>query len=622
MSKKPISEKQSQSLVKELVSVSLNCITFLRNVFSDECYIDSKFISKETADSKNSFVKVKYLMSGISREADTFINWVECGISSALKLQYLRALQFAIHIDDEHPERLSEAYVFNFDYKSENITLSINEQEKYHVLPELSAREKIQQLIRRIIVSTQTFEPLPEKKHISVRLLFNERCPPDYQPSFFMDASNLEPPTISIDMKKCMHDIGTFHTNYNYASIKILSNIGVSMKYPVKIDPFDIISEPGFQKNIDNKIDFPKVDSSLSLNKFLQTNKPSDIPSTQIVPFTQLSISTKYKATCECNCWNSEFRIKLSVKGFSIMTCHTCQRKVHSCCYGFNLSTSIRQSTANFECYSCLLDNDINEEDLILLMRLRYLWKYMSCYDIPQEFNFFYEIFDLRPKFDDRVVRKMLNKLFQDKILIVLDAPVTVRGNRLAAGTGTFVADIDMLRDNKGNPIYENKIYSVAFTPGVKTQKITFDTVKHEFYLPDIHNTKNYILNLLEKFKASFKDLEFDDDPIESSSLSFDQEGSLKERDEIFERPLNESVHKNKQSANLIEDKMNELSFEDSLNFLSQTVNEFDSHSVTSIQDADLLVDERSKRKLHEEISDNTDKLKMRKISVNKEPCV
>lgn len=624
--KQSISTKQSQALVKDLLSISLNCITFLRNVFSDENYIDKKFICSERPDVKSSFVKTKHIVAGISKEADMFINWIECGVNNSLGLQYLLALQFAIYIDEDQPEKLSETYIFKFDYINGNILFGVNDDEKCEPLPELSAREKVQQLIKRLIVLTQTFGPLPEKKHISVRLLFNEKCPKNYQPSFFKDASNLESPTITVDAENSRNDIGTLNTGHDYVNIKILSNVGINITSPTNVDPFDMI-EYGSESHSSHKesqIEFPKSNNSLSLNKYLFSNKPDNIHSTQLVPPSQLYGSAKFKVTCECNCWGSSSRIKLSMKGFAILACHTCLRQAHSCCYGLNLSTSIKKSVSTFKCYSCLLNADTLDEDLILLMRLRYLWKYMSCYDIPGLFDFYYEVFNLSNNIDDDVVRKMLNKLFHDKILMVLDQPVMVRGNKNAMGTGYLTSSIDMLEDNIGNSLLKGRTYSIAFTPAVKTPKLMCNIDKQRLYLPDAYNTKSLILSLLEEFKTSLtKDRESEDDPIESSSLNFNQKSSNNESREVFEKQVDKVRTNHNAIGNLLDDDMDELSFEDSLNFLSQPVNNQGSQAVSFLQDKVSQAHALSiKRKFDNNSLIIDHKVKTRKISVNEDTCL
>lgn len=55
--KQEISTKQSQALVKDLVSISLNCITFLRNIFGDDNYVDRKFICTENPNIKSGLSK-------------------------------------------------------------------------------------------------------------------------------------------------------------------------------------------------------------------------------------------------------------------------------------------------------------------------------------------------------------------------------------------------------------------------------------------------------------------------------------------------------------------------------------------------------------------------------------
>lgn len=614
--KQEITNNQSQALIKDLVSISLHCITFLRNIFGDDNYADKNFVCNENRDiqNKSNSVKTKQLVEGISSEADTFIKWIENGIGSALSLQYLQALQFGIYIDEKNPVRLSETYLFQFDYTNGNISLAVNNQKKCQILPELSAREKVQQLIKRLIVLTQTFCPLPEQKHISVRLLFNEKCPKDYQPPFFKDASNLESPTIAIDQENSKDDIGSVNTGYNSISIKVLSNVGQTLVDPITIDPFELF-ENELAQPIDhsqNQIEFPNATNSLSLHNFLDSYKPPDLYTTQVVP-SQPSKIEKLGAVCECNSYGSPLRIKLSMKGYAILTCKTCLRQAHSCCYGIISSSSIKKTSSIFKCYSCIFETDVLDENLIMLMRLRYLWKYMSCYEIPDHFNFFYEIFNLNHGTDDAILRRLINRLFQDKMFMVLEKPIIVKANKRATGTGYMTPTIDNILDNNNHTLLKNNEYIIAFAPKVKTSKFICNFDKQSFYLPDVHNTKGHIIDLLQQFKLTLTiDHEYENDPIESSSLNFNQSFN-----KIVKSHIGTTQTYNKNS-----DDIDELSFEDSLNFLSQPQKNQDSQAINFLQDKVTQVHLLSnKRTLDGNDSSVERNNKNRKISVNEESC-
>ncbi len=56
------------------------------------------------------------------------------------------------------------------------------------------ARKSLQLLMRRFILITQSLQPLPDKKFLSMHMLFNDNCPLDYQPPHFKDASDEKTP--------------------------------------------------------------------------------------------------------------------------------------------------------------------------------------------------------------------------------------------------------------------------------------------------------------------------------------------------------------------------------------------------------------------------------------------
>lgn len=107
-------------------------------------------------------------------------------------------------MDPNKPSNLIEEYEFNFNYKNEEIQVDINTSN--------STIEDVQKntrnLVRRLLVLTQSLEPLPENAFITMRLYYYDHTPIDYEPPMFTSGPDF----------KCegqVLEIGTMNTEFH-----------------------------------------------------------------------------------------------------------------------------------------------------------------------------------------------------------------------------------------------------------------------------------------------------------------------------------------------------------------------------------------------------------------------
>ncbi|ODV86335.1 hypothetical protein CANARDRAFT_191008, partial [[Candida] arabinofermentans NRRL YB-2248] len=251
-----ITVAQSQKLVESILSMSFGCVAFLRGFFDVEHFEDQLLVVNQEESSvnvKKDAIKVKTLVKGQSKEADLLIDWLELAVSDSLKKKYLKAVCLSIILDDKKPDELFESYTFRIDYDSgDNPSMAFQDDETFLGSQMSTSRKHLQQLMKRLIVITQSLPDLPPKRFLSMRLWFNDSCPKDYNPSMFQDCSNEETAGIHVPVIKGQEELddvscGEFSTKHHTCFAKVLSiptqEEGILSKNTIykKVDPFDLI---------------------------------------------------------------------------------------------------------------------------------------------------------------------------------------------------------------------------------------------------------------------------------------------------------------------------------------------------------------------------------------------
>lgn len=430
--KTSITHEQSQKLIQTMLTMSFGCVAFLRGLFPDDSFVDQRFVpNKFESDydpkdpkNKNDSIRVKTLVRRKSSQADLFLDWIDKGAVDAIRKGYLKSLSFSVFLDEKHPNDLHEVYTFFFDYKNEGLQFSINSQES-EPISLLDSRKMLQQLMKRFIIITQSLEPLPEQKYMSMRMLFNETCPKEYQPPFFMDASSeplalLKAPRDSSIEK---YSAGTVGTSFHNVQLKVLSRpvLIAEDDEVVEIDPFNtapfkapMLLKPHVpSKNPSRLIKREPSQTTNMLRDYLKNSQP-DVKPTQMIK----------RISCECGS-NEEFDVSGTIK------CSSCDGILHGSCYA---NSSRRQATTCFTCRSASLGGIKKHENLRLLMMARKLYRLITRDGIPISTTMMHDQLGHKVNEKTTITTSVVSFFFRKSIFILENEPRSLKGNNHAKG--------------------------------------------------------------------------------------------------------------------------------------------------------------------------------------------
>lgn len=361
-----VGKQQSQQLVQTLLTVSFGCIAFLRELFPEESFVDQRFVpakfepnyDPQDPESKKDSLRVKTLVKGKHHQVDLFLDWIGKGAADAISKGYLEALTLGIFLDEARPQEWSEAYVFNFSYKDGVVHFSVTtDQEndcnyKTGVNTLLNSRRALQQLMKRFIIVTQGLDPLPDEKFLTVRMMFNESCPKEYQPALFKDASNEKVSKIKVMMSDFVNfSAGRLDTGHHQVYLDVLSTPDIKNDdndNMTEIDPFQLNPAPPL------KVSHTYTSqTTANLRNFLNQSQ-SNIAPTQ--PLQNI--------TCEC-------KSTKQISNSFLLRCANCGGFVHSYCY--NISKPSKLVTC-FKCRSKTTNFKLHK-NLAFLLNLKKLYK-------------------------------------------------------------------------------------------------------------------------------------------------------------------------------------------------------------------------------------------------------
>ncbi|CCE66231.1 hypothetical protein TPHA_0P00730 [Tetrapisispora phaffii CBS 4417] len=498
--KTEITTEQSQKLIQTLLSMSFGCLAFLRGLFPDDNFIDQRFVPEKVIKNydKNKIVqansiKIKTLLRGRSQEADVFLDWLENGVFQTLRLKYLKALSLGIFSDEKEPNDLIENYVFSFEYQNNNEISFKMESDKKGTLTSslLDSRKAVQQLMRRFIILTQSLEPLPDKKYLSMRLMFNDTTPKNFQPSLFKDATYEKPPTIKLKSGINLADtsVGSLNTGHNKIKLSLFSLYDSSLiQEEIVNETRDIVSinKQSFSESYQyiDPLSFAeenfnilptvgnKINSQSQVSNLLSDILKSSQPNTQPTQFNGSKINRQVE--CECG-------LQSPTNSGTIRECKECNKLVHGVCYG-NVNSKKLES-----CFSCLYEKIFLEfgEECKDLMMIRKCFRTLSrIRSFPSSIHEFIAIMISKEDITDTVtesVKFALAVLFNDGILNINDN-IENKENVNARVNGTNVKiDVSGIKIDKVGELEYGKIMNIIFT--YRSQG------SHSFYVNQIpHN--------------------------------------------------------------------------------------------------------------------------------------
>ncbi|GAA6016646.1 hypothetical protein JCM11491_006030 [Sporobolomyces phaffii] len=245
-----ITAQTSLVQVKTLVQAGIGCIAFLRGLFDEDSFEDAKLEApRPPLDStapaartggkdklnKPSTVRIKKLKKGGCESADKLIDWLELGVNDGIEKGYLHRLIFAIYLDPDDPTNLVESYTFTFTYETDGqgnrrADMVIHDQMKGMVLSaskpapgEGEVKRQVQQVVKNLLTSTQLLDELPRRRFLTLRALWYDETPDDYQPHGFQRPTRFWPDynltTNSVHDAPDTSSLGTVQTGYHSVSV-------------------------------------------------------------------------------------------------------------------------------------------------------------------------------------------------------------------------------------------------------------------------------------------------------------------------------------------------------------------------------------------------------------------
>lgn len=377
--KTSITTDQSQKLIQTMLTMSFGCLAFLRGLFPDDNFIDQRFVTNKIKNNfnkndvnQNNSIKIKTLVRGKTNEADILLDWLDSGVFQSIKLKYLKALSFGIFLNENDPSTLIENYIFNFTYDDINNNIKMNISTKTNNFDNndsisiLDLRKQVQQLMRRFIILTQSLEPLPIKKFLSMHLIFNSNTPQNYQPNHFKDSTFIKTPTIKLPVISNNLDgsnnIGSIDTKHHQVSINVLSNSDMNLNeqnenYQI-INPIETFCLNDSQNNNNNLDDneeiIPEEEEEEEENGIQKENENQQLVieselDTQIQPQSSITtkllgdvmnssqnsiVPTQFIARSKTDTFNCECNLNPPKNATSTKICRICRKVVHGFCYG------------------------------------------------------------------------------------------------------------------------------------------------------------------------------------------------------------------------------------------------------------------------------------------------
>lgn len=464
--------RESRELIEETLRMAFGCITYLRGLFDEDCYEEQRYYAEEGNGIRSGpnddaeSVRVKTLVRGKSMDVDTLMDWVEKGVFPLIALNHLRLISFEIYTND--PLVMRECYNFSIEYKNGVVGLNIQSVDGEIEPGSVSSggskdvcssqtRKHIVNLLRRVNTITQTLPSLPDQKALFLRLLFNEGCPLQYQPShLFRDISSEQQPMILIDKLESEQDdntVGFCTLNHDFG-FKILNSSLELLNETHDVDPFELLHDtipsqiaPVYKSH--SRIELPRksVFTTKSVNlAALITGDTSCVSESQPLHTSKQSIEIY-----ECECESSVPLIQIEQRSFQ---CQSCHKYKHLSCYGYDSKAKLIPSL----CYTCRCktENKALHQDLAILLNVRKVYTIIYNSGIPRSVSDLITLLGFPESGSVQCLIKAVNILIYDGVLDIVDKPMI----RLACKKNLNPAHSDFITGSNYMIFDRNGIFS------------------------------------------------------------------------------------------------------------------------------------------------------------------
>lgn len=361
--------------MQDLLHATFSCISYLRDLFDENSYQDYRFCN----------VTIKLLKKGASDSSDKFIDWLEKGCYDAITRKYLKSLTIGIYLREDSPKKVSEIYTFEFKYENNEITNT----------------ESISKLVRTLCLLTQSLQPLPRVKYVTLKLFYNENTPNNYEPPYFKPAGQHKFEFISEPLKL---DVGSTTVNRSEALMKIFTLFDYSNKNEAhKIDNAELLLDTPKNEQDKNIIaDFidsqplkiPKLE-----NKVIKVKSKEKITKKEINKEKTIKKETDKEKT-KCICSNNK-------NDSDMLFCDRCNSWLHTVCCGFFSKNDKRIPKGEFICDAC--KNIHTPDNLYLLANQRRILSVIYNEGLDNQNNL-----ALKMNLNRKFVQKIVNSFIQE----------------------------------------------------------------------------------------------------------------------------------------------------------------------------------------------------------------
>jgi hypothetical protein len=289
--------EQSQIQTKELLQATFSCVSYLRDLFGDDCYQESRIGN----------IQIKKLRRTKNGRVNTFIDWLEKGCYDAIERKFLRSMVIGIYLNESEPESVSETYTFDFEYHDVQYDMD----------------HSALKIIRALCILVQTLNPLPATKYVTLKLFYNENTPTEYEPPGFKPALDhrfqfvSDPLRLDVGKGRCDREttLLKIHTLFDTAK-----NIASSQTEITK-----------YARTLENEAESKP---NLLIGDSVNT----------VTPDVKTPPKKDDEIRCICN---------INIPDADMLQCDECNSWLHTVCCGYFSNTDKRIPTGEYSCYIC-----------------------------------------------------------------------------------------------------------------------------------------------------------------------------------------------------------------------------------------------------------------------------
>ncbi|TPX49902.1 hypothetical protein CcCBS67573_g10128 [Chytriomyces confervae] len=238
---------ESLQLTQNLLRSSIATIAYLRGLFPEQDFDQSHFNG----------MSLKRMKKGVSNRMDSLCDALEAGCFDALQKGYLRLIVFSIYrpssdASNLRENHLIESYEFEFQYPSETeVVMSVAGGTRQSLSKSVSKKESVKamaDMLRRIIILTQTMKPLPDDAEFSTRVYYYDDVTPiNYEPPNFRQG---KPQDHEMQLEDAqMFELGSVKTNHHALALNVRTGPDIGDEMPDEAEERDSQETEHVQQN-------------------------------------------------------------------------------------------------------------------------------------------------------------------------------------------------------------------------------------------------------------------------------------------------------------------------------------------------------------------------------------